>query len=149
MITRREMLFSSIAGALLPGAFAAEGLSSAMGSTVFDWDTIPAQPREYGSVRTFCRAPTATLDELEIHATTLDPGKSPHPPHRHPNEELMILWKGELEALENGKWTRVGPGSVIFSASNQLHGLRNPGSEPAVYHVINWKSSATQEPAPK
>jgi XRE family transcriptional regulator, regulator of sulfur utilization len=35
---------------------------------------------------------------------------------------------------------------VIFSASNQLHGLRNVGNEPAIYHVINWKSAATPEP---
>jgi XRE family transcriptional regulator, regulator of sulfur utilization len=144
MITRREVLFGSIAGAFLPVAFAKDDSPPAMGSTVFDWDAIPARPTQYGSVRSFCKARTATLDELEIHATTLDPGKAPHPPHRHPNEELMILWKGELEALENGTWTRVGPGSVIFSASNQLHGLRNPGNEAAVYHVINWKSSATR-----
>jgi XRE family transcriptional regulator, regulator of sulfur utilization len=149
MITRREMLFNSIAGAFLPEALATDSSSPVMSSTVFGWDAIPVKTTNYGSVRSFCRAPTATLDELEIHATTLDPGKSPHPPHHHPNEELVVLWKGELEALENGKWTRVVPGSVIFSASNQLHGLRNPGNEPAVYLVINWKSSATPEPATK
>ncbi len=147
MITRRDMLLNSIACAAFPGAIADP--ASVMGSSVFDWNAIPAKPASGGSVRPFCNARTATLDELEIHATTLDPGKSPHPPHRHPNEELVILWKGELEALENGAWSRVGPGSVIFSASNQLHGLRNPGSEPAVYHVINWKTSETPGPAAK
>ncbi len=149
MITRRVMLFNSIAVAAVPETFAMAGSPSAMGSTVFDWNAIQAQPTEYGWVRSFCRARTATVDELEIHATTLDPGKSPHPPHRHANEEIVILWKGELEVLENDQWTRVGPGSVIFSASNQLHGLRNPGSEPAVYHVVNWKSSATPDADPK
>lgn len=149
MITRREMLIGSIAGALLPELFAEDRSPSPMGSTVFGWDAISARPTDYGSVRSFCRSRTATLDELEIHATTLDPGKSPHPPHRHPNEELVILWKGQLEALEDGKWTRAEAGSVIFSASNQLHGLRNPGTEPAVYHVVNWKSSATPQAAPK
>jgi hypothetical protein len=36
---------------------------------------------------------------------------------------------------------------VVFNASNQLHGLRNPGSVPATYHVINWTTAATPPPA--
>ena len=114
-----------------------------MGSTAFDWNAIPVRQTSYGSVRSFCRERTVTLEELEMHATTLNPGQIPHPPHRHPNEELIVLKQGTLETLTNGQWKRVGVGSVIFNASNQLHGLRNVGTEPAFYHVINWKSAAT------
>jgi XRE family transcriptional regulator, regulator of sulfur utilization len=145
MMTRREMLLASIACAASPESFATSDQAAVIGSTVFDWEAIPSRPTESGSVRSFCKSRTATLEELEIHATTLEPGKSPHPPHRHPNEELVIVWRGTLDALENGEWKRVGPGSVIFSASNQLHGLRNPGNEPAVYHVVNWKSASTPQ----
>jgi quercetin dioxygenase-like cupin family protein len=83
------------------------------------------------------------LDELEIHVTTLNPDMASHPPHKHPNEELVIIKEGTVEALINGEWKRVGPGSVIFNESNILHGLRNVGAGPATYHVINWQSSAT------
>ena len=55
----------------------------------------------------------------------------------------MIIKEGTIEALVQGEWKRVGEGSVIFNASNQLHGLRNVGTTPATYHVINWKSSKT------
>ena len=41
----------------------------------------------------------------------------------------------------------MGPGSVIFNASNQLHGLRNVGTDKAIYHVVNWKTPATPEAA--
>ena len=114
-----------------------------MGSRVFDWNSIPEKTTKYGSVRSFFSSPTATLQNLELHVTKLNPGQSPHAPHRHPNEELIILGQGTVETLSNGEWKRLGPGSVIFNASNQLHGLKNVGSEPAVYHVINWKSSTT------
>jgi len=80
---------------------------------------------------------------LEMHVTTLDPGKASHPPHKHPNEELVILDKGTVEALVNGEWKRLGPGSVIFNASNVLHGLRNVGETAAQYHVINWRTDKT------
>ncbi|MGO9325780.1 MAG: cupin domain-containing protein [Terracidiphilus sp.] len=114
-----------------------------MGSTVFDWNKMVDKPTKTGSVRTVCSAPTATLENLEIHITTLNPGMSPHPPHKHPNEELIIIRQGTVETLSNGTWIRVGPGSVIFNGSNQPHGFRNVGTEPAIYHVVNFKTAAT------
>ena len=75
-----------------------------------------------------------------MHVTTLNPGLASHAPHQHENEELIIIREGTLEALMNGTWKRVGPGSVVFNASNVLHGIRNVGTTPAVYHVVNWKS---------
>jgi len=145
MITRRDLLVALIAIAGTAVAFALAGQAPVMGSSVFDWNSIPAKPTEVGSVRSFFKARTATLDELEMHVTTLEAGKTSHLPHRHPNEELIIIKQGTVETLSNGEWKRVGPGSVIFNASNQLHGLRNVGTDEAIYHVINWKSASTPE----
>jgi quercetin dioxygenase-like cupin family protein len=145
MITRRDLLVALIATVLTAGAFALADQRSVMGSAVFDWNTIVPKQTEVGSVRSFFKSRTATLDELEMHATTLKPGMTSHAPHRHPNEELIIVKQGTVETLSNGEWKRVGPGSVIFNASNQLHGLRNVGTDEAIYHVINWKSATTPE----
>jgi quercetin dioxygenase-like cupin family protein len=84
-----------------------------------------------------------TLDELEMHITTLKPGLSSHPPHTHPNEELLIVREGTVEALVDGKLKRVGPGSIVFQASNVPHNITNVGDVPATYHVVNWKSPLT------
>lgn len=143
MITRRDLFVAFIAVAATAGAFAAADQTPIMGSTVFDWNKVPAKPTGVGSVRSFFTARTATLEQLEVHVTTLNPGQMPHQPHRHPNEEMVIIQHGTVEALSNGEWKRVGPGSVIFNGSNQLHGLRNVGTDPAVYHVINFKSAST------
>jgi len=91
-------------------------------------------------VRTVVQQPTATLDELEIHITTLNKGETPHPPHQHPDEELVIVKEGTVESLVNGELKRVGPGSIIFQAANQMHSIRNVGDGPATYHVIKWNS---------
>jgi quercetin dioxygenase-like cupin family protein len=111
-----------------------------LGSTAISWEEIQARVSANGRYSQVLRAPTATLDELELHVTTLPPGQSPHPPHKHPDEELVIIREGTVEATVNGQTRRVGPGSVIFQASNQMHGLRNVGDVPAVYHVIKWNS---------
>jgi XRE family transcriptional regulator, regulator of sulfur utilization len=143
MITRRDVVVAAVTVFGTICAFAIADQPPLPGSFIFDWNDVPAKATDVGSVRSFFKERTATLDQLEVHATTLDPGKSPHPPHRHPNEEMLIIRQGTVEALVNGDWKRVGPGSVIFFASNQLHGVRNVGNEPAIYHVVNWKTAAT------
>jgi quercetin dioxygenase-like cupin family protein len=108
-------------------------------STVFEWTTLEAKPTEIGARRDVMRAPTPTLAELEIHITTLNVGQISHAPHRHPEEELLIVKEGTVETLQNGKASRLGPGSIIFHSSNDLHNIRNAGATPATYHVIQWR----------
>jgi XRE family transcriptional regulator, regulator of sulfur utilization len=146
MITKRDITVAALAMAATYGvaAFAQQTPAPAkMHSTAFDFSTMAAKETAYGAVRSVVRAPTVTLDELEMHITTLNAGQTSHAPHQHANEELIILREGTIEALVHGEWKRLGPGSIVFQASNELHGLRNVGTGPATYHVVNWKSGAT------
>ncbi len=140
--TRRDLVIALASGAAALGLFtAAESKPPAvMGSSAFDWNSIAVTTNATGSVRKFFQAPTATLDQLECHVTTLNPGQMPHPPHQHLNEEIVIIREGTVEAMVNGEPKRLGPGSVIFNASNVMHSLKNVGSNPAVYHVVSWYS---------
>ena len=72
-------------------------------STVYPWSDADTKPNDWGAVRQVMRTPTPTLDELEIHISTLAPGKSPHAPHQHEHEELLILKEGTLETFQSGK----------------------------------------------
>ena len=143
MITRRDVAVALIAVGCTVSGFAVTDELPMLGPAVFDRSSIPAKATAVGEVRSFFTMRTATLDQLEVHETTLNPGKSPHPPHKHPNEEMLVIRQGTVEALVKGEWKRIGPGSVIFNASNQLHGIRNVGSEPAIYTVINFKTEKT------
>jgi quercetin dioxygenase-like cupin family protein len=107
-------------------------------STVYEWSTADTKPNDWGAVRQVMRTPTPTLDELEIHISTLAPGKSPHAPHQHEHEELLIVKDGTLETFQSGATRRVGPGGIIFQASNELHNVTNVGTSPATYFVIGW-----------
>jgi XRE family transcriptional regulator, regulator of sulfur utilization len=148
MFTRRDIVVALSAFVVTLGAVAAQTQTSVMRSSLFDWNNMTAKQTDVGAVRQFFRSPTATLDELELHVTTLNPGASSHPPHKHPNEELVIIKEGTVEALVNGELRKAGPGSVIFNASNELHSIKNIGTTPATYHVINWRSPAAQKAQP-
>ena len=143
-ISRRDIVVALVAAAVAWSATAyADGRAAVLGPAVWEWNGLQAKPTDVGALREVVRRPTATLDELEMHVTTLNPGLASHPPHTHPNEELVIVREGEVEVLSGGDWKRLGPGSIVFNASNSPHALRNVGSGPATYHVINWKSAAT------
>jgi quercetin dioxygenase-like cupin family protein len=149
-MTRRDLIVALMSACVTLGALAllrwrapvhGQGASpQVMGSSVWDWNSIEVKPTKIGSTRKFFQAPTATLDELECHVTTLNPGETPHPPHQHPDEEIIVIKEGTVEALVNGQTRRVGPGSVILQASNQPHSIRNVGKTPATYHVFKWNS---------
>ena len=111
-----------------------------MKSALFLWEDHAVRTTDKGAVRSVFRAPTATLEELEYHVTTLNPAQSPHEPHTHVNEEVIIVKEGAVEAYVNGEWKPATTGSLMFFASNVPHTVRNAGAVPATYHVVNWKS---------
>ncbi|HEX9000160.1 MAG TPA: cupin domain-containing protein [Blastocatellia bacterium] len=117
-----------------------------MTSSVFEWEKMVAKPSKVGAARQVLRAPTPTLDELECHITTLNPGATPHEPHKHVDEELILVKEGTVESLVNGVKRKAGPGSVIFQSSNQLHAIRNVGDTPATYFVVKWNSPGMMRP---
>jgi XRE family transcriptional regulator, regulator of sulfur utilization len=145
MISKRDICVAAMTSVLSIGVLGAVALAqghrpgpSILGPATFAWEDMKVVDTPTGEVRSLYKGATATLAELEMHVTTLKPGATSHPPHQHVNEELVIIREGTVETLSNGRWVRLGPGAVIFNASNSLHGLRNVGATPAVYHVINW-----------
>lgn len=140
MITRRDLLVAAISMSLAVAGitFAESNGKPVMHSCVFNWADLKARPTKVGEARGVFDAPTPTLAEFECHITTLNPGESPHPPHRHPEEELMVIKEGTLEALQGDKTNIVTTGGIIFEASNELHGLRNIGTNRATYFVFKF-----------
>ena len=141
MITRRDLAAAAIAVSVtLACVSMADEKPKLLDSTAWKWEDMAVKKTEVGELRSLVREPTRTLDELEMHITTLNPHTASHPPHTHPNEEIVILREGTLQAHVNGKEVVVGPGSILFYASMQPHGVKNVGNTPATYWVINWKS---------
>jgi quercetin dioxygenase-like cupin family protein len=106
--------------------------------TVFARSDMTFAPTDVGSRVSLMDEATRTLGQLEIHITTLNPGQQSHPPHQHPNEEVIVLQQGELEVYVNGATKRITAGSIMVFLSNDWHSVNNVGTEPATYQVINF-----------
>jgi XRE family transcriptional regulator, regulator of sulfur utilization len=145
MITKRDLAAAVIASSItLACVSVADEPGRLLDSTAWQWNDLVAKKTDVGELRSVVRQPTRTLDELEMHITTLNPHTTSHPPHTHPNEEMVILKEGTLQAHVNGKEVVVKAGGVLFYASMQPHGVKNIGDTPATYYVINWASPGTK-----
>jgi mannose-6-phosphate isomerase-like protein (cupin superfamily) len=146
-------LFSSIIFAALCFNLAAQTIgtnspaATKLTSAVFDWEKMQPVTVANGVRRTVFDGPTATLNEINCHITTLNPGEVSGPSRLHVQEEVTIVKEGSIEATWDGHSQTVGPGSVIFFASGATTQLRNPGKVPATYTVIYYYTPLTPKKA--
>ena len=141
---------------IVPGVTTNAAPARRLGSTAFIWEKLAVRPNgATGERRNVVDLATATMQTLEIHNSTLNPGQSSHPPHRHGNEEFIVLKEGTLEVGLGGitadvrKAVLTGVGSVFFFAANQYHNLENKSATPATYLVFNIKTAATPRTPPE
>jgi len=109
-------------------------------STVYYWDKLAPVKEESRVRRQLLEGKTFALSNLEIHASTLEPGKAPHPPHTHADlEELMIVKEGQVRITINNTNKILGPGSIAFAMPGDEHGIENAGNTQATYFILKFK----------
>lgn len=88
---------------------------------------------------------TGIMQHLSCHASVLVPGHSPHPPHTHDDEEILMMLSGEADlifpdsdAAEGTVRHRLKPGQFVYYPSGFAHTLEAAGSTPANYLMIRW-----------
>ena len=126
-------------GMILPALAAATASAQekkTLPSKAFKYEDLPVKVNGLNKSRAVMNGATHSGFPIELHMTELAAGQAPHPPHKHVHEELLLLQQGTLDATIKGEATQVNAGSIVYLASNDEHGLRNPGPGPAQYFVI-------------
>jgi quercetin dioxygenase-like cupin family protein len=109
----------------------------------------PSQDLEKGfKPYTMFRGSTSDLREMEVHASTLLPGKIPHPPHQHIEEEILIMLSGEADLIlpsvkgpAGDERHPIKPGEFVYYPAQFAHTLRTTGTEPANYLMFKWHAA--------
>ena len=93
----------------------------------------------------FFSGSTPVLESLTCHAAVLSPGHSPHPPHAHHDEELLMIVDGEADLLiadqpsyEGARPIRVKAGDLAYYGAFQHHTIRNASTAPVTYVMFRW-----------
>jgi mannose-6-phosphate isomerase-like protein (cupin superfamily) len=105
--------------------------------------------KRVGQIGLYLQGETPGCARLVTGRFIIDPGKSPHAPHIHEDEEVLIVESGHGEIICDGKTTKVGPGSVMYSTPNVAHGINNTGSEPLTFYFVKWIPRGTSSASSK
>ena len=121
--------------------------------------TIPLPPdveegwKSYG----IFKGSTRRVHRLSCHVTTQAHGVSPHPPHSHKEEEILLLLTGEIDvvipeadASRGDRRLQLQPGQLSYYPAFFAHTVETTSEESADYLVLRWfNRKRTFSPAAK
>ena len=128
---------------LLPGLMALKAQAASPGalpSKVYPFESLAAQASGPNRFRAVFDGTTHDGFHIALHATDLEPGAVPHPPHHHVHEEIFLIREGTLRVTIAGRDSTLGPGDVAYVSSGEEHGIRNTGATLARYFVFELGS---------
>ena len=120
-----------------------------------EWSRHLNYPLELGSEKvrmySISRGATPNLDSLDCHYTVLAEGQTPHPPHVHDDEEIIVPLVSSVDILRAAaadltatQEERIGFGRFVYHASRLPHTIRAVGPGPSAYLVLRWSASADE-----
>lgn len=133
--TNRRTILQTLAAGL---ALAARSEAAQIPDGVVSKAKAKLDPQPFGDLRVYREGNTEQLKGLTVGSLELKAGQSPHPPHTHPEEEVLIITDGHAEISIAGKITKVGPGDVMYVGSNHLHGIVNKSPAPMTFYYVKW-----------
>ncbi|NNC37244.1 MAG: cellulase family glycosylhydrolase [Hyphomonadaceae bacterium] len=99
---------------------------------------ITPQNENWGQFRSYYSGSTDFTSDTLTGVATINPGQEIHPPHKHIEEEYLMVLEG------NGTWT-IGEndfpaktGDILYAAPWDLHGIKNTGTTPMKFVVFKY-----------
>lgn len=93
---------------------------------------------------------TKNVDHWATHASVLRHGCTPHPPHRHLEEELLIVLDGEVEITlpdlaKDAQQQTLTTGDFVYYPCNFAHTVTSKSEPAATYLMFKWIDRNAEE----
>ena len=140
---RRVLVNAAMAAVLVGGGYAigrAQGAAPLKSAVVTAGQAVVADSGAWGEFRKQFGGPTSATADVLSGYLDLKPGAEPHPPHQHADEEFLYIVEGSGEWYLNGKTSPAKTGDVLYTAPNDMHGIKNTGSKTLRFFVAKWRT---------
>lgn len=134
---------------VLPPPIAARAAGPRLSSRVYPLQLpLPHDGEEVWRPNFIFRGTTANVSFLSCHVSTLKSGSSPHPPHTHDDEEILLMLKGEADvtlpraARKADRRMRLKAGECAYYPPHFPHTLRATGGGAANYLMFRWQNGS-------
>ena len=137
MVDRRAFLGTSTLALPFIAGFAPV-VQDQLVSLVIDPANAKLTHESYGDLRIYFDGPTGQLRALTVGSLALKAGMVPHPPHQHPEEEIMLVTEGAGEITVGGQTYAAAPGSMMYCGGQGMHGI-TAGPHGLTFYFYKWK----------
>jgi hypothetical protein len=138
MPNRRAFLGASAAALPFLAGFASAEQGH-LPSLVLDSANAKLTHESYGDQRIYFDGPTEQLRALTVGSLALKAGMVPHPPHQHPEEEIILVTEGTGVITVEDKPYPVAAGSMMYCSGQRLHGI-TAGSHGLTFYFYKWRA---------
>jgi mannose-6-phosphate isomerase-like protein (cupin superfamily) len=136
---------SALATYSLCGAAGAAG--TRMASKVMKWEDAEVAKEKWGDFRKLFTGEAAGIKDVLTAFAVLKPGEEIHRPHRHAEEEILVITEGSGTWSLDGKEFPLKKGDVLYVEPWVSHGCTNTGKEPMTFFVVKWNGKGIPVPA--
>jgi quercetin dioxygenase-like cupin family protein len=138
MLDRRAFLGTSTLALPFIAGFAPV-VQDQLVSLVVDPANAKLTHESYGDLKIYFDGSTEQLRELTVGSLVLKAGMVPHPPHQHPEEEIMLVTEGAGEITVEAQAYPVAPGSMMYCSAQRLHGI-TAGAHGLTFYFYKWRA---------
>jgi quercetin dioxygenase-like cupin family protein len=145
-------LSSFLTLALLPLALTACGASKANTenaagqSAILSQSDVTASKADWGTFFPYFTEDTHVLKPVLVGVAKIDAGQEIHPPHRHADEEYLMVTKGRGTWYLNGKETPAKEGDILFARAWEYHGVKAAADSPLEFVVFKYSGKSVNVP---
>mgnify|MGYP000359692849 CR=1 FL=1 len=136
----------------LSACTAADGpvANTAAPSVILSEAAVTPAPGEWGTFYPYFTEGSHALDPVLVGVAKINAGDEPHPPHRHVEEEYLMVTKGTGTWYLNGEKQVANEGDILFAHSWDYHGITAADDSPLEFVVFKYaaKGNAPTDPDP-
>ncbi len=130
------------AALLLAACSGADGdvTNSAGDSAILSQSDVTADTAPWGTFFPYFTEDTHILRPVLVGVAKIDAGEEIHPPHRHADEEYLMVTKGRGEWYLNGETRPAKEGDILFARAWDYHGVKAAEDSPLEFVVFKYSS---------